>query len=140
MFTFSNCLLFPRFFGVFNTKISLVLLMKIVLILRGFLEDFCLKIVKSVHSNTSQAHAGKSFSKVLMTQVLRPPCISNLNFAKTSEEKYELCTNISTHWNLYKHLWTIPFLETKPFADFWQVTFWYVEIGKIWHAARNLST
>ena len=81
--------------------------MKNVLLLGRILGDFCLKIVGSVCSNTSQAHAGKSFSKVLMTSVrlrygLRAVylILQKHNF----KEKYEKNFVQIFPQNLYKHL------------------------------------
>ena len=57
-----------------------------------------LKIIDSVHSNSSQAHAGKSFSKVLVTSVRLRYTAAASHFAKTqtSKAKYvRYCTNIS---------------------------------------------
>ena len=57
-----------------------------------------LKIIDSLRSNSSQAHAGKSFSKVLVTSVRLRYTAAASHFAKTQTSKAKYrgdCTNIS---------------------------------------------
>ena len=93
--------------------------MKNVLFFGKILGYFCLKIVDSVCSNTSQAHAGKSFSKVLMTsvtltQVWIAAAVYLILQKHNFKEKYEMTNFVQIFpQNLYKHLWTTAIFKNK---------------------------